>query len=152
MEIIKIREHSEMIDEASSWFSVRWKIPKEAYEESMHVCANKSSGIPQWYLAREDTRIVGGLEVIQNDFHDRKELSPNVCAVYVEPNYRNKGLAGKLLQEVCLDMQKMGYDTLYLITMHTSFYERYGWTYLCQVQGDNDKHPSRMYIHEMKEE
>lgn len=40
-----------MIDEASSWFNVCWKIPKEAYEESMHVCANKSSGIPQWYVA-----------------------------------------------------------------------------------------------------
>ena len=151
MEIIKIREHPELIAKASSWFSIRWKIPKEAYEESMQACVKIPSEIPQWYLAIEDNRIVGGLGVIENDFHDRKDLSPNVCAVYVEPDQRNKGIAGKLLKEVYTDMRNIGYETLYLITMHTSFYERYGWTYLCQAQGDNDKHPSRMYVHRMKE-
>ena len=35
--------------------------------------------------------------------------------------------------------------TLYLITEHTSFYERYGWKYLCMVQGD-DGEQMRMYI------
>ena len=36
-------------------------------------------------------------------------------------------------------------STLYLITEHTSFYERYGWKYLCMVQGD-DGEQMRMYI------
>ena len=36
--------------------------------------------------------------------------------------------------------------TLYLITEHTSFYERYGWKYLCMVQCD-DGEQMRMYIY-----
>ena len=91
--------------------------------------------VPQWYLALEDKKIIGGAGVIENDFHNRKDLSPNVCSLYVEEEHRCKGIAGKLLQYVCDDINSMGIDTLYLITDHTSFYERYGWTFLCMVQG-----------------
>lgn len=34
----------------------------------------------------------------RNDFHDRKNLTPNVCALYVEESCRNQGIADKLLQ------------------------------------------------------
>ncbi len=44
-------------------------------------------------------------------------------------------------------MKEQGIDTLYLLTDHTSFYERYGWEFFCMVQGDGDPEPSRMYIH-----
>ena len=42
-------------------------------------------------------------------------------------------------------MAAKGISTLYLITEHTSFYERYGWKYLCMVQCD-DGEQMRMYI------
>ena len=48
---------------------------------------------------------------------------------------------------ICDDMNRMGIATLYLITDHTSFYERYGWDFLCMVQGEDDSDMSRMYIH-----
>ena len=86
-------------------------------------------------MAMEDDRIIGGLGVIENDFHDRKDLAPNVCAVYTEADRRCRGIAGALLNYVCADMKKKGIDTLYLITDHTSFYERYGWEFFCMVQG-----------------
>ena len=34
-------------------------------------------------------KVIGGLGVIENDFHDRKDLTPNICAVYTEEEYRN---------------------------------------------------------------
>ena len=105
--------------------------------------------MPQWYAAVQGGKIVGGLGVIENDFHDRRDLTPNVCAVYVEEAYRCQGIAGGLLAFVCEDMSRMGIDTLYLLTDHTSFYERYGWEFLCMVQGDGEPAMSRMYIHRM---
>ena len=60
---------------------------------------------------------------------------------------RCQGVAGALLHYVCEDMKRQGIDTLYLITDHTSFYERYGWEFLCMVQGDGDPEMTRMYIH-----
>ena len=101
----------------------------------------------QWYLALDGGRIAAGMGVIENDFHDRKDLAPNVCAVFTEPDCRCMGLAGKLLAFVSDDMKSRGISTLYLVTDHDSFYERYGWEYLCPVTQDGDDKPSRMYVH-----
>lgn len=145
-EIGKLREHPELLDAAADWFHAKWGIPLNAYRESMAQCIKNEGAVPQWYTAMDGDTIIGGLGVIENDFHDRKDLSPNVCAVYVEEAHRCRGLAGKLLNLVCEDMAGMGVDTLYLLTDHTSFYERYGWQFLCMVQG-GDPEPSRMYVH-----
>ena len=85
--------------------------------------------------------------MIENDFHDRKDLAPNVCAVYTEQEYRCQGIAGQLLDIVVNDMKSKGITPIYLITDHTNFYERYGWEFLCMVQGDNEPDMIRMYIH-----
>lgn len=147
MEIVKIREHGEMIDQAAEWFYSKWKVPVKAYVDSMNECLRNAGGVPQWYIAVENNEIIGGMGVIDNDFHDRKDLTPNICAVYVEKEHRCKGIAGTLLQYVCDEMEGYGIKTLYLITDHTSFYERYGWEFLCMVQGEEPPEQTRMYIH-----
>lgn len=146
-EMIRLREHSELSAAAAEWFHEKWGIPLEAYAESIDACISGGEPVPQWYLAMEGGRILGGLGVIENDFHDRKDLTPNVCAVYVEEEYRCRGIAGEMLKFVCRDMKEKGIDTLYLVTDHTSFYERYGWEFLCMVQGDGEPELTRMYIH-----
>lgn len=57
---------------------------------------------------------------------------------------RNRGIAGRLLEHVCRDMAARHVMTLYLVTDHTAFYERYGWEFMCMVQGD-DGNMIRMY-------
>ena len=147
IELIKLREQRNFAGQAAEWFHQKWNIPLEAYMESINDCLQGKEIIPQWYLAMDSGRIVGGLGVIENDFHNRRDLTPNVCAVYVEEEYRCQGIAGKLLQLVCEDMSEKGIDTLYLVTDHDSFYERYGWEFLCMVQGDGEAELSRMYVH-----
>ena len=147
VEPIKLREHPALKDRAAGWFHAKWGVPLEAYAESMDACLAGEGPVPQWYLAMEDGKIVGGLGVIDNDFHDRKDLAPNVCAVCTEPEYRCRGIAGRLLDMTVEDMRKKGVSPLYLVTDHTGFYERYGWEFFCTVQGDGEPEPSRMYIH-----
>ncbi len=144
--IIRLKDQPELLTAAAQWFHEKWGIPPEAYLESMQQYLAGNHPVPQWYLALEQDRIIGGLGVIENDFHNRKDLTPNVCAVYTEEDRRLQGIAGALLARVCSDMKEQGIDTLYLLTDHTSFYERYGWEFFCMVQGDGDPEPSRMYI------
>ncbi len=149
-EIIPLRERKDLVPEASRWFHEKWNIPLDAYQESMEECLQGASPVPQWYVVMDGECIIAGLGVIQNDFHDRKDLAPNVCAVYVEEPYRNQGIAGKMLAFVCDEFQKIGIPTLYLITDHTGFYERYGWEFCCMAQGDGEPHMSRVYIHQTR--
>ena len=145
LDYIDLRERPEIKDSAAEWFHSKWGVPKEAYLECMedYLSGNTELG---WYLCLDGGKIVGGMGVIENDFHERKDLSPNVCAVYTEEEYRGQGIAGKLLNIVVDDMKSKCISPIYLITDHTGFYERYGWEFLCMVQG-SDPEPSRMYIH-----
>lgn len=145
--IIRLADRPEIKEQATQWFHEKWQIPLEAYLESMEESLTGKGPVPQWYVAVEDDRIIGGMGVIENDFHDRKDLTPNVCAVYTEEDRRGRGVAGALLNDVCEDMKKRGIDTLYLLTDHDSFYERYGWEFLCMAQGDGEPEMSRMYVH-----
>lgn len=145
--IIRLADMPEMKEQAARWFHEKWGIPLKAYLESMEECLERKGPVPQWYMVVEGLQIIGGMGVIENDFHNRKDLAPNVCAVYTEEDRRGQGVAGALLNYVCRDMKAQGIDTLYLLTDHTSFYERYGWEFLCMVQGDGESYMSRMYIH-----
>lgn len=142
-----IRVSAELADKAAEWFHEKWGVPLEAYKESISESLVDKTVVPRWYIVLNGDRIIAGLGVIENDFHDRKDLTPNVCAVYVEEEFRCRGIAGEMLNFVCEDMKESGIDTLYLVTDHTSFYERYGWEFLCMVQGDGEPDMTRMYIH-----
>lgn len=148
-EIKKIADNPQLADMAANWFHLKWKIPLKAYQESMQECVKQTNAIPQWYVILDNNHIIAGLGVIENDFHNRKDLTPNICAVYVEKSYRGQGIAGNMLNFVCEDMKKIGIHTLYLVTDHTSFYERYNWQFFCMVQGDGEQTKSRMYIHHL---
>lgn len=147
-EIVTITDRPQLKEQAAQWFHEKWNIPLELYLESMDEAFGESSPVPQWYLALEEDRIIGGMGVIENDFHPRKDLAPNVCGVYTEEDKRGQGIAGALLDFVCSDMSKKGIDTLYLLTDHTSFYERYGWEFFCMIEENGDT--SRVYVHRSK--
>lgn len=145
--IIRLADRPEIKEQAAQWFHEKWGVPLTAYLESIEDCLQGEEPVPQWYAAVEGDRIIGGLGVIENDFHDRKDLAPNVCAVYTEEDKRGNGVAGALLAYVCADMKQRGIDTLYLLTDHDSFYERYGWEFFCMARGDGEEELSRMYVH-----
>lgn len=143
---ITLRERPELKDDAAQWFHQKWGVPVDAYLACMdaYLASKTEYG---WYLCLNGGNIVGGMGVIENDFHDRKDLAPNVCAVYTEKDYRCQGIAGHLLGLVVEDMRSKGISPLYLVTDHIGFYERYGWEFLCMVQGDGEPEMPRMYIH-----
>lgn len=142
---ITLRERPGIKERSAEWFHEKWGVPAEAYLECMndYLDGNTEYG---WYLCLDGDKIISGMGVIENDFHERKDLAPNVCAVYTEEQYRCQGIAGKLLDLVVEDMKEKGITPIYLLTDHTGFYERYGWEFLCMVQGE-DPEPSRMYVH-----
>ena len=142
-----ISAHPEMLEEAVDWFSHKWRIPAQAYRESMCDAIRHPGRVPQWYMAMDGSRIAAGAGLIENDFHDRPDLTPNLCALFVETDYRKQGLAHRLLDFIRQDAGAMGIGQLYLVTDHTDFYEKCGWHFLTMVN-DTDGVPERMYTAE----
>ncbi len=146
LKYITLREKPELMEASALWFNSKWGVPKEAYLECMQAYLSGETEYG-WYLCLDGEKIVAGMGVIENDFHDRKDLTPNVCAVYTDENYRKKGIAGVLLNMVVDDLKSKGITPVYLVTDHTGFYERYGWEFFCMAQGDGEPEMTRLYIH-----
>ena len=142
--IVNLQECPALRRQAAEWFHRKWGIPAKEYLSSMDECLAGGSAVPQWYVVLQGNEIIGGAGIIANDFHERKDLTPNLCALYVEEAFRCQGIAGRLLERACRDMKKSQFHYLYLVTEHTSFYERYGWEFLCLVQ-EEDGGMIRMY-------
>jgi predicted acetyltransferase len=66
---------------------------------------------------------------LTNDIISRQDLMPWFACLYVEDNYRNQGLAERLLKHSLIESQKLGFDILYLSTELNDFYEKKGWKY-----------------------
>ena len=96
MIFLNLRDCPDLIDSAATWFHEKWGVPIKAYQECMRAYLNHETEYG-WYLCLHDWQIIGGLGVIENDFHDRKDLKPNICAVYTEEKFRKKGIAGYLV-------------------------------------------------------
>ena len=141
-----LREKQELKETAANWFHEKWGVPTEAYLECMEAYL-KGDTEYGWYLCLDGDKIVGGLGVIDNDFHDRKDLTPNICAVYTEEEYRCQGIAGVLLNMAVENLKAKGITPVYLVTDHVGFYERYGWEFFCMAQGDGEPEMTRLYMH-----
>ena len=100
MEIWSLRECPEKMEEFISYFQEKWA---DAYSGAMYRdCLTHTPGapgpLPQWYLLREGGRTLGCAGLIPNDFISRADLWPWLCALYIEPEARGKGMGGVLIR------------------------------------------------------
>lgn len=147
---IPVRDWPEAKEEISAWFQGKGKLPPETCRQSIRDCLGTEKGLPQWYVVVGGNRILAGCGVIGNDPPGGNDRPPTVCAVYVEEEYRSRGIAGFLLQAVCDDMAGLDFRTLCLLTEKSGFFERYGWEFHGMAPG-KDGTLSRLYVHHAQE-
>ena len=136
--------NDELIEDLALFFNKKWNVPVEAYIESMNEALRNECGVPAWYYVIHNDEIIAGLGVIENDFHQRKDLTPNICAVYVKEEYQGKGICRSMFDYVSCDLKKHNISDVYLITTHTSFYEHLGFSYYGDIL-ENDGGMVRCY-------
>lgn len=130
-EILDMRYHPQLKDAAVEWFVSKWGIDKKEYEKSFDEMYSAKGSIPLWFIALgERGDIVGGCGVIENDFVDRTDLFPYLCALFIEPEYRGHAFGSRLLARARLEAARGGFDNIYLCTDHVGYYEKYGWEYI----------------------
>ena len=137
MHTVNKLKDKELIDELSIFFHKKWGVPVEAYVESMNDSLESTTGVPAWYYVMNNDKVIAGLGVIENDFHKRKDLAPNICAVYVMEEYQGNGICRSMFNYVCEDLKNKGINDVYLITTHEKFYEHLGFTYYGDIEEDD---------------
>lgn len=90
----------------------------------------KQNEFPITFIAIEDNKCVGTISIFKNDLKTQNDLTPWLSALYVEPNYRKRGIAENLITTVLHKVKDLGYKTIYLRTEHTAdYYKKLGWSF-----------------------
>ena len=75
-QLILIAEQPRRLEQAAAWFHQKWGIPPEAYTESMRQSLTGGAAVPQWLIAVQGERIVGGLGSFKMIFTTGRTLPP----------------------------------------------------------------------------
>jgi len=115
-------------DEYFPLFYDEWTIGEQdrAFHEELLTYTNGSLGLPRFYVAEVNGKLVGCYALLINDINSRQDLFPWFAYLYVLPVYRGKGIASKLLQHGINTAKQLNFNSLNLETNLEGLYEKYG--------------------------
>lgn len=91
--------------------------------------------VPTTFVALVEDRPVGSASLVGSDMETRPELGPWLASVYVDPPFRRRGIAGRLVDRVVREASLIGVERLYLFTPdQMRLYASLGWTELERVE------------------
>ncbi len=128
MEVISVRNHPETADSAIKYIQSKWASEHSmpVYQDCIMHSLNTSSPLPQWYLLKDQSGIIGCAGLVTNDFISRMDLYPWICALYIEKTHRGKNLGKQLIDAAVFDAKAGGFPYCYLCTDHQGYYEKFG--------------------------
>ncbi len=142
MEIIPLADREDFVWEIANLHDAEWNHldPSLSLNKRVESIMNTlgRNGIPSFFVAVMEDQFVGSAALVQNDLESRPHLSPWLAAVYVRDEYRNRGIATKLIARCENEAVQSGFDTLYLSTERACLlYEKLGWANIeqCDCNG-----------------
>jgi predicted GNAT family N-acyltransferase len=137
MTIELIKEEGDLLKRGIEYFWKHWGSDSNFnfYKNCINNSIFNKKSVPKFYLLLNDTEIIGCYAILTNDIISRQDLMPWFACLYIEKDFRNQGLADKLLKHSLQEAKKLGFDTLYLSTELKDFYEKKGWQYFSNGYG-----------------
>lgn len=134
MQIEYLWDNKQYVDIVVKWIynefidGIRPGIFYEEIEESFRNRKKESLSIT--VVAVENEVCVGVASLVVNDLK-AKEYTPWLAGLYVDKEYRSKGIGKALIEEIQFIARRLGYDILYLRTEHAAeYYKKLGWEYV----------------------
>lgn len=152
MEIVRIEEYNDKIVKKMcewnyNWWGIRDNKSIEEVEYYFKHCLCNGNRLPQTFVAIIDGEVVGMYSLsMHDDLEGRPDIYPWLINVYVDENYRGKGVCREMMNTVNENAKKTGLKELYLYTKHVGLYEKFGWEFLEEVPTFRKESPiERLY-------
>ncbi len=141
--ISPLRHHPEFFDNVADRIWQAWWKPHGvplAYISGRLREGMTAAPLPQAFVAHEAGVFAGTASVIASDMDERPQYSPWVAAVWVEPEFRSRGLAPRLIARAVDHALSSGAPRVYLTARPPlrGFYERQGWKVIEEGVSDLD--------------
>lgn len=115
----------------SEWIAHEWyRLPIHDFYDAVAQGTWKRVGpLPFTLVALSDSGVVGTASIVDLDMDIRPKWSPWLACVYVRPDWRNHGIASKMVIAIAdIARDELSIDRLFLYTdTHVSLYRKLGW-------------------------
>lgn len=137
MKILNLAAAPEHIPTIAAWHHAQWGYlnPGTTVETRIQKMQRylKGHAVPAMYICVDGDQLVGTAALVENDMDSHPELSPWLASVYVNPDYRNRGVGAALVKHVVSKAKAQGFRPLYLFTPdQKNFYQSLGWEFMAQ--------------------
>lgn len=137
MKIINLAAAPKHIPTIAAWHHAQWGYlnPGATVESRIEKMQRylKGAVMPAMYICVDGEHVVGTAALVESDMDSHPELSPWLASVYVNAEYRNRGVGAALVAQVVSAAKDAGFGPLYLFTPDRArFYEGLGWQLIGQ--------------------
>lgn len=163
LKLTKLTEKNEYFDMLVAWFYNWWGKEEGWTEEEMvdylttlikpYANPNNIFDIPEIYIATYNDELVGTFSFAMRDLDYRADLYPWLINLYVDEEYRGKGVSKFLITKAIEITKKKNIKEFYVYTTHESLYEKYGFKFIELVRFyDSQKTPyQRLYKYDLRD-
>jgi len=133
MRIEYLADHIDHVPVLAKWFHDQWGHldPDRSIEdgtERLYSKANRDK-MPITFVAIDGDRPIGSASLVECDMDTRAHLKPWLASVYVDAQFRTRGIGSSLVRRVVDEARVHGFSILYLWTPDKAhFYSTLGWT------------------------
>jgi GNAT superfamily N-acetyltransferase len=140
------------LEQITDWMYDWWGKAEDYSREAVRTCMAHSlqqQRLPQTYGLFWEDKLVGMYQFVMGDLFPRPDLYPWLANLYVDPACRGAGLGRFLIESVRDHAAKAGLKELYLFTTHSGLYEKFGWTFVQEIDTFLEPRMQRLYKTEL---
>jgi GNAT superfamily N-acetyltransferase len=134
----------QMTDWMYEWWGRREGYSYEAVRANM-AHSMQEERLPQTYGLFWDDKLVGMYQFTNGDLFPRPDLYPWLANLCVEQSCRGNGFGRFLIESVQDSAKNAGLKELYLFTTHNGLYEKFGWTFVEEIDTFLEPRMQRLY-------
>lgn len=135
LSVALLADRPQALSVVAAWEHAEWghlmpEVSLDQIERAFRKRANRDR-VPMTLLGYVGEELVGTASLVAHDMSIRRELSPWLAVVYVDPARRKAGIGSALVRGVMDRAAELGFGRIHLFTPdQMAFYERLGWEVL----------------------
>ncbi len=131
-EILPLNDWPQAVDILAAAHLAEWRelYPEDTVESFAEDLARSlgTQPVPSTWVLVADSTVIGSVSVIEQDLDSRPELTPWLANLWIDREWRGRGLGKQLVGHACEQGRLRGLERLYLYTPeHAAFYQALGW-------------------------